>query len=193
MRRRSMCRLSKIDVSPFEDRCHDVSTFGDRCVDFRRSMCRPSEMDVLTFEDRWPMCRPSKIGDWCVDLRRSIVDVSTFEHVKLGCYTCSKYWYYSCMRITPRVCTSVLSLTLGAHRTARVIVVVVCVWVCVCVCVCVYVWPLITAASHIGITKQRYQRAHSNTAIVLNFADFPKNASFKRYGVICLPRAAPAS
>ena len=28
---------------------------------------------------------------------------------------------------------------------------------------------------------------------VLNFADFPKNASFKRYGVICLPRAAPAS
>ena len=47
-----MCRLSKIDVSPFEDRCHDVSTFGDRCVDFRRSMCRPSEMDVLTFEDR---------------------------------------------------------------------------------------------------------------------------------------------
>ena len=67
--RRSMRRLSKIDVStfeidvsPFEDRCHDVSTFGDRCVDFRRSMCRPSEMDVLTFEDR-SMCRPSKIGD----------------------------------------------------------------------------------------------------------------------------------
>ena len=55
--RRSMCQLSKIDVSPFEDRCvalrcHDVSTFGDRCVDFQRSMCRPSEMDVLTFEDR---------------------------------------------------------------------------------------------------------------------------------------------
>ena len=43
-----MCRLSKIDVSPFEDRCHDVSTFGDGCVDFRRTMCRPSEMDVLT-------------------------------------------------------------------------------------------------------------------------------------------------
>ena len=53
--------------------------------------------------------------------------------------------------------------------------------------------PLVTAASHIGITKQRYQRVHSNTAIVLNFADFPKNASFKSYGVICLPRAAPAS
>ena len=57
--RRSMCRLSKIDlssfegrVSPFKDRCHDVSTFRDRCVDFRRSMCPPSEMDVLTFEDR---------------------------------------------------------------------------------------------------------------------------------------------
>ena len=48
----SMCRPSKIDVSPFEDRCHDVLTFGDRCVDFRRSICQPSEMDVLTFEDR---------------------------------------------------------------------------------------------------------------------------------------------
>ena len=70
-------------------------------------------------------------------------------------------------------------------RTARVIVVVVCVctcmcvcvYVCVCMCVCMCVCvTLITAASHIGITKQRYQRVHSNTAIVLNFADFPKNA-----------------
>ena len=45
--------------------------------------------------------------------------------------------------------------------------------VCMCVCMCDH--ALITAASHIGITKQRYQRVHSNTAIVLNFADFPKN------------------
>ena len=54
--RKSMWRLSKIDVATFEDRCgefrrsmyrpskiddrcHDVSTFEDRCVDFRRSMC----------------------------------------------------------------------------------------------------------------------------------------------------------
>ena len=67
------------------------------------------------------------------------------------------------------------------------------VYVCMCVCVCVYVCPLVSAASHIGITKQRYQRIHRNTGIDLNFADFPKNASFKSYGVICLPRAAPAS
>ena len=60
-------------------------------------------------------------------------------------------------------------------------------------CVCVYVCPLIPAASHIGITKERYQRILRNTGIVLNFADFPKNASFKCYGVICLSRAAPAS
>ena len=45
--RRSMWRLSKIDVSPFEDR-RSMS----RCVDLRRSMCRPSGIDVLTFEDR---------------------------------------------------------------------------------------------------------------------------------------------
>ena len=74
-----MCPPSKIDVA-LRRWCHDVSTFGDGCVNFRRSMSRPSEMDVLTFEDWWPMCRPSKIGDWCVDHRRSIVDVSTFEH-----------------------------------------------------------------------------------------------------------------
>ena len=56
-------------------------------------------------------------------------------------------------------------------------------------CVC----PLIPAVSHIGITKERYQQILRNTGIVLKFADFPKNASFKSYGVICLPRAAPAS
>ena len=90
---------------------------------------------------------------------------------------------------------SVLHHTINPRRAARVTVVVVYVCVCVYVCVyvCVCVCPLITAASHIGITKQRYQRVHSNTAIVLYFADFPKNASFKNYGVICLPRAAPAS
>ena len=37
--RKSMCRLSKIDVATFEDRCHDVLTFEDRCIDLRRSMC----------------------------------------------------------------------------------------------------------------------------------------------------------
>ena len=43
----------------------------------------------------------------------------------------------------------------------------------VCMYVCVYVCPLIPAASHIGITKERYQRILCNTGIVLNFADFP--------------------
>ena len=74
---------------------------------------------------------------------------------------------------------------------ARVIVVVLCVYVCVCMYVCVC--PPISAVSHIGITQQRYQLVHSNTAIVLNFADFPKSAPFKGYGVTCLPRAVPAS
>ena len=54
------------------------------------------------------------------------------------------------------------SLTLGALCAARVILVVLCV----CMCVCMYVCPLVTAATHIEITKQRYQRVHSNTAIV---------------------------
>ena len=72
-------------------------------------------------------------------------------------------------------------IIINPRRAARVTVVVLCVC------------PLVSAASHIGITKQRYQRIHRNTGIVLNFAYFPKNASFKSYGVICLPRAAPAS
>ena len=88
--RRSMYRLSKID-----DRCHDVSTFEDRCVDLRRSMCRPSEIDVLTFEDRWSMCRPSKIDGRC--------------EIRLLYLLKTLILYISCMRITPRVCTSVLS------------------------------------------------------------------------------------
>ena len=49
-----------------------------------------------------------------------------------------------------------------------------------CSCpVCMYVCVHHTAASHIGITKERYQRILCNTGIVLIFADFPKNASFK--------------
>ena len=102
--RRLTCRPSMIDVSTFEDRwsmCRpsmiDVSTFEDRC--------RPSEIDVSTFENRWLMCRSSKM------------DVSTFEHRW-------SMWNYAAilaknidtivvyMRITPRVCTSVLSLYL---------------------------------------------------------------------------------
>ena len=72
-----------------------------------------------------------------------------------------------------------------------VVVLCVCMYVCMYVCICVC--PLIPAASHIGITKERYQRILRNTGIVLNFSDFSKNASFKSYGVICLPRVAPAS
>ena len=95
-------RSSKIDVATFEDRCIafrrstidvtmcrpskiDVSTFGDR-------MCRPSEIDVLTFEDRWSMCRPSKIDGRC--------------EIRLLYLLKTLILYISCMRITPRVCTS---------------------------------------------------------------------------------------
>ena len=75
--------------------------------------------------------------------------------------------------------------------TAGIIVVVVCVCVCVCVYVCVYVCVCVCVCvtthncrlTHWNHTKG-YQRVHSNTAMVLNFADFPKNASFKSYGVI---------
>ena len=72
--RRSMRRLSMIDVSTFKDRyvalrrsCDALRRSMSRCVDLRRSMCRLSKIDVSTF------------GDGCVDLRRPMIDVSTFE------------------------------------------------------------------------------------------------------------------
>ena len=99
----------------------------------------------------------------------------------IGCNWCTAIeHFYNCHSISADV-----NAIINPRRAcaAKVIVVVLCV--------CMY--PLISAASHIGITKERYQRVHSNAGIVLNFTDFPKNASFKSYGVICLPRAAPAS
>ena len=79
--RRSMRRPSMIDVSTFEDRCVDfrrsmidVSTFEDR-----RSMCRLSKIAVSTFGDRCVDLRRSMVTGRCVDLRKSMIDVSIIE------------------------------------------------------------------------------------------------------------------
>ena len=99
----------------------NVSTF-----DLRRSMCQPSKIDVSTFEDRRSMCRPSRIDDRRVDLRRWMIDVPTFKDRWSLCRPAKTddrceimllhllkplIQYYSCMRIAPRVCTSVLSFS----------------------------------------------------------------------------------
>ena len=97
------------------------------------------------------------------------------------------------MQITFTVSNDIINPRRACAARVTVVVLCVCMYMYVCMYVCVCVCPLIPAASHIGITKERYQRILRNTGIVLNFADFPKNASFKSYGVICLPRAAPAS
>ena len=73
---------------------------------------------------------------------------------------------------------------------ARVTVVVLCVCMYVCVCVCVH--------SYLPPHTLESQKRDTNGFCAIRgsfkfFADFPKNASFKSYGVICLPRAAPAS
>ena len=132
---------------------------------------------MQTFEDRWSLCRPSKTDDQCE------IYVATLAQNIDGIVVCAEGLHFSAFINPWRACA------------ASVILVVLCVCVCVCVCMYarMYVCPLISAASHIGITQQRYQRVHSNTAMVLNFFNFPKNASFKSYGVICLPRAPPAS
>ena len=63
--------------------------------------------------------------------------------------------------------------------------------ICVCVTVvvpCVYVDVCVSThichLTHIGITKERYQWINYNTGIILNFASFHKNISFKVYGMI---------
>ena len=124
-------------------------------------------------------------------------DTTQFSYIPLCSPNTCKYVF------NPNVTTFQSNCAEGLHFSAfinprracaaRVTVVVLCVCMCVCMYVCVYVCPLIPAASHIGITKERYQLILRNTGIVLNFADFPKNALFKSYSVICLPRAAPAS
>ena len=58
-------------------------------------------------------------------------------------------------------------------------------------CVCVSTLNLLPHT--LKITKERCQQIHRNTGIILNFDDFPKNASFKSYGIICSSRAALAS
>ena len=66
--------------------------------------------------------------------------------------------------INPRRACARVTVLVNPRRAcaARVTVVVLCVCMCVCMCVC----PLIPAASHIGITKKRYERILRNTGIV---------------------------
>ena len=76
------------------------------------------------------------------------------------------------------------------HRracAARVTVVVLCV--CMCVCVSTHTCCL-THCNHKREIPTDSAQYRDNFKC---FADFPKNASFKSYGVICLPRVAPAS
>ena len=93
------------------------------------------------------MCRTSEIDGRCVHLRGSDRCEISYAATLTRSMCRSTFQdpigvnfiimlLYSCTRIMPRVCTSVLSLTLGAHAhsegysSCRV-----CVCVCVCVCV----------------------------------------------------------
>ena len=78
-------------------------------------------------------------------------------------------------------CSSIPTLFIFNPRhacAARVTVVVLCV--------CMYVSTHIYRFTHWN-HKREIPTVHSNTGIVLNFADFPKNnASFKSYGIIIM-------
>ena len=64
----------------------------------------------------------------------------------------------------------------------------VCLPVCVCVClsVCLSVTAL-TATNFVCKAKVRYHRVLHDVLQICKLVDFAKNASFKSYGVICLP------
>ena len=84
----------------------------------------------------------------------------------------------------------IILLTLDAHACSEgycscPVCMYVCMYVHVCMCVHSYLPP--------HTLESQKRDTHRNTGIVLNFADFPKNASFKSYGIICLPQAALAS
>ena len=84
---------------------------------------------------------------------------------------------------------------------ARVTVVVLCVCVCVCVCVRVRACVRVCVRACVCVSTHICCITHWNHTIEIHvptgsqqysgrfkfFADFPKNASFKSYGIICLP------
>ena len=137
----------------------DVSTF-----DLQRSMCRPLKIDVLTFEDRRSMCRPSRIDDRCVDLRRWMIDVPTFEDWWPLCRSRRRWsmWNYVATLAQNIDGIVVCELRRGFALQCFHCSCPVCMYVCVC--------PLISAASHIGITQQRY---NGFTAIQRSFKILP--------------------
>ena len=93
--RRSMYQLSKIDDDGSMCR---PSRIDDRCVDLRRWM-----IDVLTFEDRWSLCRPLKTDDRCeIMLLHLLKTLMVYLRI-----------------IAPRVCTSVLSLSLSISSPCK--------------------------------------------------------------------------
>ena len=78
-------------------------------------------------------------------------------------------------------------------RTARVTVVVVCVCLCVCMYVCVCVTTHNCRLTHWNHTTEIPKGSQQYSDRFKFCHNFPKNASFKAYGVICLPRVDPAS
>ena len=58
--------------------------------------------------------------------------------------------------------------------------------VCLSVCVCVSVRSFLPPRA--SRSKYRYVRVHSDTEKTFIIVNFAKNASFRSYGVICLPR-----
>ena len=81
---------------------------------------------------------------------------------------------------------SIILLTLGAHaRSEGYCSCPVCLCVCVCVCVSVRSFLPPRASRPRNIGTYVFTATRKKTFIIVIFA---KNASFRSYGVICLPR-----
>ena len=86
-------------------------------------------------------------------------------------------------QITPRVCTLVLfSFIVVPHVRARARV-----------CVCTYVSVRSFLPPRASRPRNRYVRAHRDTEKTFKTVIFAKNASFRSYGIICLPPMPPTT
>ena len=158
------------------------------CVFFQRPLRTASTPNRNSLIHMCDMCtlltRSIRINTWSHMSHVCTTNCLQLTHLCQECYTHSmshdhdiesqNYWKllrFWCLEseLCPNVLLRVLMFHLINPRracAARVTVVVLCVCTYVYMYVCMCVCPLIPAASHIGITKERYQRILRNTGIV---------------------------
>ena len=98
---------------------------------------------------------------------------------------CARPNYIYPSRLTGAYC-AIMSLAL--RRPAIIVVTVVVPHVCVCVCLFVVLPALASRPRNIGKLTYVFTAARKTLLYIIIVILFAENASFRSYGVICLPR-----